>query len=102
ERVFDGQHAGEDRSVAMNIFDLAGVDLLIPVEGAAADRFDFALDKPHFALLRPQPHEVAVGKTDLEMRAASRDDVGWRHRLARERPKARRNWTCGERRLCRR
>ena len=53
ERVFDGQHAGEDRSVAMNIFDLAGVDLLIPVEGAAADGFDFALGKPHVALLRP-------------------------------------------------
>ena len=37
----------------MNILDLAGVDLLIAVEGAAADGFDFALQKPHVALLRP-------------------------------------------------
>jgi hypothetical protein len=53
ERVFDGQHTGEDRSVGVNVLDFAGVDLLIPVEGAAPDDFDFALDKPQVALLRP-------------------------------------------------
>src|SRR5262249_39415211 len=101
ERVFDGQNAGEDRSVGMNVPDLAGVRLLVAVERAAADTFDFALDESEVALLRAKPDEMAVGKADLEVGAARREHFGWRHGLARISPETGRDWTFGQRGLCR-
>ena len=59
----------------MNIFDLAGVDLLIAVEGAAADGFDFALESPRSRFCDLSPMKCPSAKR-ISRCAASRDHVG--------------------------
>ena len=51
------------------------IDLRLPIKHATADILNFSLDKTPFRSAHSKAYEVAIGKPNFEMVAASRKNV---------------------------
>ena len=51
------------------------IDLRLPIKHATTDILDFSLDKPLFRSAHSKAYEVAIGKPNFEMVAASSKNV---------------------------
>ena len=51
------------------------IDLRLPIKRATADILDFSLDKPLFRSAHSKANEVAIGKPNFEVVAASGKNV---------------------------
>ena len=51
------------------------IDLRLPIEYAPADILDFSLDKTLFRSAHSKAYEVAIGKPNFEVVAASSNDI---------------------------
>jgi hypothetical protein len=89
ERVPTLRCSAQYRSIGMDEFNVAVIDLRLTIERAPADVLDFSLDKAPVRLVHSQADKVAIGEANLKVVATSSYDVLRGHSpVTGERPKA--------------